>query len=43
MKFLTMGFTREILAARRLNEKTVFYTDSFRIDLAESFHFHFRN
>ena len=38
-----MGFTRDILAARRLSEKTVFYTDSFRIDLAESFHFHFRN
>ena len=38
-----MGFTREILASRHLKEKTVFYTDSFRIDLAESFHFHFRN
>lgn len=38
-----MGYTRKILAEKKLNEKSVFYTDKFRIDLAESIHVHYRN
>lgn len=38
-----MGFTRKILAAKEVSPSPVYYTSSFRIDLAESFHMHYRN
>lgn len=38
-----MGYTRKILAEKDLHEKSVFYSDVFRVDLAESIHIHYRN
>lgn len=38
-----MGYTREILAQKKLDDKSVFYTDKFVIEIAESVHMHFRN
>ena len=38
-----MGFTRKVLGEKELDHKPVFYTDSFRIDLCESLHIHYRN
>ena len=38
-----MGYTREILANKQLDDKSVFYTDSFKIEIAESIHIHLRN
>lgn len=38
-----MGYTRKILAQRELGAQSVFYTDVFRLDLAESLHLHLRN
>lgn len=38
-----MGYTRKILSEKKLHDKSVFYTDNLRIDIAESVHLHFRN
>lgn len=38
-----MGYTRKILSSRKVSKSPVFYTRSFKLDLAESFHFHYRN
>jgi hypothetical protein len=38
-----MGYTRSILAKKDVSDEPVFYTTSFRLDLAESFHLHYRN
>ena len=38
-----MGVTRKLLAGRTVSAIPVFYSDLFRLDLAESFHMHYRN
>ena len=38
-----MGYTREVLAEKKLDDKSVFYTESFKIEVAESIHIHLRN
>lgn len=38
-----MGYTRKLLSSKNVPNTPVFYTQSFRLDLAESFHFHYRN
>jgi len=38
-----MGFTRKVLASKKLDDKSVFYSDKFAIELAESLHIHIRN
>jgi hypothetical protein len=38
-----MGYVKKILSSRKISNKPVFYTKSLRIDLAESFHLHYRN
>lgn len=38
-----MGYTRKILAQKTLDEKSVFYTDVFKIEIAESIHIHLHN
>ncbi len=38
-----MGYTRKVLAEKKLNEKAVFYTDDFILHMTESVHVHFRN
>ena len=38
-----MGYAREILAKKELSDKSVFYTDVFKVEIAESIHIHLRN
>lgn len=38
-----MGFTRKVLAKKELSKESVFYTDKFVIEIAESIHIHLRN
>ena len=38
-----MGYTREVLSKKTVDPVPTFYTKSFRIDLGESFHLHYRN
>tara|TARA_B100000315_G_scaffold255110_1_gene297659 strand:+ start:132 stop:854 length:723 start_codon:yes stop_codon:yes gene_type:complete len=38
-----MGFTKKVLSKKELDEKSVFYSDKFQIELCESFHIHIRN
>jgi hypothetical protein len=38
-----MGYTRKVLSSKKVSKSPVFYTRSFKLDLAESFHFHYRN
>lgn len=38
-----MGYTRKVLSSKKVSKSPVFYTRSFRLDLAETFHLHYRN
>jgi len=38
-----MGFTRNLLSSRQLDQQCTFYTDLLRIDIAETIHVHFKN